>query len=351
MNDFIDSVTSNNFTKAIEIFNTSSQILKDAMISHKFPHKDDSTVLSIFTNPLHISTILDHSTSTINIPDTHHLTTPLMTAAIHNRLDIVKLFVSHGADVNLRNQHGDTALSMVVGNWLYVDTVEALLEGNPIIDSSLHHIVARYSTTASAIVRYLSRTNAMTDYAANIYIRLAVKIGDIEFAEDILYCNPKIDVQLTIVTLEMVMLLASKKAITLQSANETLMRALTHGMCYDVIRICVALGARGYDISVRSFLWSVHCVRALELFIAFGMHESLSSRDFKVLLDHSRKYVEYREMYHILIGSCVTSIVPTLTVMAKIALRRHSILEENEALKKRIEDSQVTGDWRSIIIK
>jgi hypothetical protein len=350
MNDFIDSVTSNNFNKAIEIFTTSSEILKDAMISYRFPHKDDSTVLSIFTNPLHISTILNHSTSTINVPDTHHLMTPLMTAAMHNRVDITKTLVSHGADVNLKDRYGKTALSMVIGDWLYVDIVEALLFGNPIIDPSLHHIAVRYSTTASVMVRHLSRTNTMTDYAANIYIILAVTTKDLKLAGDILCSNPKIDVRFTITNLATMMLLASKNAITQETADDTLTHALTHGLNYDIVRICVSLGARGYDISARSFLWSSYCVRAIELFIAFGMHTSLTSRDFEILLDNSRKYVEYREMYFILLGSCVTPIMPTLTVMAKFALRRHSILEENEALKKRIQDSQLSGDWRRIII-
>ena len=76
---------------------------------------------------------------------TEHRQTPLMTAALHGHVDMMRLLVAAGADINQQTSSCSTAL-IVACHYGHVDCVHALLGQALTISSSAFYMVARKLT-------------------------------------------------------------------------------------------------------------------------------------------------------------------------------------------------------------
>ena len=68
-----------------------------------------------------------HSQDSVSFIIFQYQYTPLHEAAACNKIEAVAALISHGADVNARDQNGETPL-MVASRWGYAKVVEALLD-------------------------------------------------------------------------------------------------------------------------------------------------------------------------------------------------------------------------------
>ena len=99
-----------------------------------------------------------------NIDIVHNNTTALIEAAYHGRKDFVKLLVDHGAQVNLKNSNGDTAL-IVASQRGDMKCIEHLL-GRKDIDANLRNRSESSAITVAAQIGHNEIVKLLLDHGA-----------------------------------------------------------------------------------------------------------------------------------------------------------------------------------------
>lgn len=345
MEKFISLVERNRYDRAVEVFICADYATRCEMASHRFAGGE--TCLHIFEESEHISHFVDHNF--INGQDDRGKT-PLMKAVMRRNLETVRLLISHGADVNTimdLGNHTPLTLASVMG---WVEGFDEILKTKPEISEHEHIFI---SFCSSDIIRrmlvHMKSEKCVTNHALTAYMSQAISHDDIVLADEILSCTQRINLQrreYNVVSGEMASLLACRGVMTETNKNFSIGRAIAYGLM-DVIRIHLLY----YRFEHEDFESMTHSPKHREIFelvLAVVPYEEL--RQFIPYLLDSERTDKIENIIHMArVSRLDPSGCPSLKDVCLFEMRSHQIREEMKALKKRIELSQLSGDWRSIL--
>lgn len=344
MNEFVRCVESYDFSGAMEVFNGSSEELKFEMANRRFKKKCQRA-LHIFHSHRHISELLKYN-SAINEQD-DALNTPLIKATKRCKINVVELLLSYGADVNVKTSCGRTALT-IAGDSGWHEGFVAILNSNPVILADQHDVIAHDNPEiVRAMVKHLSDTNRFTPYASSTYMYVAVHNNDIGLVDVVLKNTPDLSVvaerKLYVRSNEMAAFLTSRKI------GFSIYYPIVDGLMLP-IQIYLLYHVIDYD-DMKHLLHSPKYIEIFELFIAMGSREEIRDRVSLICnLQLPENYGRIERVEWIAeVSGVVSSSRPSLINVSYFQLKCYQIRERMSLLKKRIELSQVTGDWRILL--
>lgn len=343
---FVELVEERKLSEAMRVFDASTESAK-CMMSH-YGFKGGKHVLHIFRSHHHISTFLKYISSArlIDAAD-DYLDTPLIKATKRQNIKVVKLLLSRNADVNAKDVHGMSPLTMSAVNGWHEGFV-AMLQTNPPISASQHDFISQDNPgIVKTMIEYLSNTNGFTPYASSTYMHAAVLNDDNDLVGIVLKNTPDVSVlcerKLYVRNNEMAAFLTSRKihfSIYYPMVEGFILPIQIYLLCHNV----------KYD-DMKNLLHSPKYVEIFELFITMGSREEI--RDRMSLICNLQPFKNYGRIERVEwiaeVSGVVSSTRPSLTNVSYFQLKCYQIRERMKELKKRIELSQVTGDWRNIL--
>lgn len=343
MNEFVGLVESGNYNGAVEVFIHADRTVRCEIANHRFAGGD--TCLHIFENCEHVS----HFIGYCRINDQNDRgTTPLMKAVMRRNLETVRLLISHGADINTIMDRGNHTPLTISSEW--AEGFEEILKTKPKISEQEHSFI---SFCSSDIIRrmlvHMKSEGCVTNHALMAYMAQAISHDDIDLADEILNCTQRINLQrweYNILSGEMASFLACRGVMTESNKNFSIGCALKYGLM-DVIRIHLLY----YRFEYEDFESMTHSPKHREIFelvLAVVPHEELCQ--FIPYLLNSERTDKIEDIVHMArVSRLVPNGRPSLRSMCLFEIQSEKIREEMKALRLRIEDSRVAGDWRSIL--